>query len=102
MTDNFKQLVKNNEGYTVFDDEIKPEPINPTYKAAAVAPAPVKKNKTYTAPAQGQYKSKKSRYYKKPYYTKPTRTKRRRYSGAKRRSAHYGYAGQQRSTHRRR
>ena len=97
MTEEFKQLVQNNEEYTVFDDNIKPEPINPAKPVTAVSTVPAqKKSSSTTTATKSQYKKKKSGYYKKPYYTKPTRTKRKRYNGARRRSGRYGYAGRQR------
>ena len=99
MTEDFKQLVKSNEGYTVFDDDIKPEAINLAPKATALSAVPKSSSQTVK---KSEYKSKKSGYYKKPYYTKPTRTNRKRYNGAKRRSGHYGYAGRQRSIRHRR
>ena len=100
MTEDFKQLVKSNEGYTVFDDDIKPEAINPAHKATAVSAVP--NSTTKPKATKSEYKTKKSGYYKKPYYTKPKRTNRRRYNGAKRRSGRYGYAGRQRTIRHRR
>ena len=107
MTEEFKQMVESNEGYTVFEDDIKPEPINPTKQVApAVSAVPaVKKASSQTATATAskkQYKHKNSGYYKKPYYTKPKRTNRKRYNGARRRSGYHGSSGRLRSTHRRR
>lgn len=88
FTDDFKQLVKENEGYKVFDDGIRPEPNNPKPAAPKAAPTVVKKTK-------------KSSYYNNGY-TKPKYKSRRRYNGAKRRSGYHGYSGRGRWSHRRR
>lgn len=88
FTDDFKQLVKENEGYKVFDDGIRPEPNNPKPAAPKAAPTVVKKTK-------------KSSYYNNGY-TKPKYKNRRRYNGAKRRSGYHGYSGRGRWSHRRR
>ncbi len=93
LTEEFKQIVDSNEGCTVFNDNIKPEPVNPARQVAAVSPAPAKKTSSSHATSQKSYKTKKSGYYKKPYYTKPKRTNRKRYNGARRRSGRYGHAG---------
>ena len=100
LTENFKQLLKNNEDYKLFDDKLRPEPINPTQQASKPATTPVKQKSTFKSKSdnkQSEYKSKgkgyNSKYYKKKRYIKPTRTKRRRYNGAKRKSGRYGYAG---------
>ena len=118
LTEDFKQLLKNNDDYKLFDDKIKPEPINPTQKEAkpAAVAAPVKQKSTYkpkkeykqknyykqknnynykqkennsTDDNKGQYKYKK----KRKYYPKQERTNRRHYNGAKRKSGRYGYVG---------
>ena len=103
MTDAFKQIVNNNEEYNVFKDDIKPEPINPTRSSAVSTTATTTTKKKYDySSSKKSYKSGKSKYYQKKKYTKPTRTKRRRYNGAKRRSGHYGYAGRQHSSRRQR
>lgn len=110
FTEDFKQLLKNNDDIKVFDDDIKPEPINPTHQAAkpAVTTAPAKKKSTfksggnYNQPKKynNKYKYKKKRYYsgKKSYssYPKQEQTKLTRYSGAKRKSGRYGYSGKRR------
>ena len=93
LTEEFKQMVESNEGYTVFNDNIKPEPVNPARQVAAMSTAPAKKTSSSHATSQKSYKTKKSGYYKKPYYTKPKRTNRKRYNGARRRSGRYGHAG---------
>lgn len=94
MTKDFKQLVDGNEEYTVFKEDIKPEPINPSRASTAtsVTTATTKKKHDYT-PTKSGFKSGKSKYYQKKKYTRPTRTKRKRYNGAKRKSGRYGYAG---------
>ena len=107
LTEDFKQLLKNNGDIKVFDDDIKPESINPARNepkpTSTVAPA---KKSAYKS--GGEYKQKKSynkyrykkrRYYsgKKNYYgsgySKQGHTTRRHYSGAKRRSGRHGYSG---------
>ena len=93
LTEEFKQMVESNEGYTVFNDNIKPEPVNPARQVAAMSTAPAKNTSSSHATSQKSYKTKKSGYYKKPYYTKPKRTNRKRYNGARRRSGRYGHAG---------
>ena len=120
LTKDFKRLLKDNEDFTIYDEKIKPEPINSTPKsatpAAAMAPAKKTKSHQYDNYGSGKYNNykkhkryKKSRKYRNNYnnsfkqkYTTPTRTKQKRYSGAKRKSGRYGYAGQRRSKHRRR
>ena len=126
LTQEFQQMQANNEGFKIFDDEIKPEPINShsqeVTKAAPVAtkqkPVAKKKKKSYYNNYNRGYKNGykntykngyRNGYRKKGYYNqqgdstvKPTQTTKRRYSGAKRKSGRYGYAGQRRSTHRRR
>jgi len=84
FTEDFKQLLSNNDGYKVFD-EIKPEPINPTSQVTKPTTA-VKKKST------NSYKAKK---------LKPKRTKRRHYNGAKRKSGRRTYSAR-RSWNRRR
>ena len=121
FTQEFKQIQANNEGFKLFDEDIKPEPINsrsPEVKKAAPAASPKepvvkKKKKSYynNGYKRGYYNNRYKRGYRKGrgYYNqqgdssvKPTQTTRKRYSGAKRRSGRYGYAGQRRSSHRRR
>ena len=116
MTEDFKQLMANNDNYKLFDDKIKPEPINPIQKEskpAAVA-APVKQKSTYKQPKK-EYKQKsaykynngykkkdsqskdgyqiKYKYHKKKRSSRQEQTNRRHYNGAKRKSGRYGYAG---------
>ena len=109
FTPEFKQLMENNGDYKVYNDNIKPEPINPTHQAAkpAVAPAPAKKKKKNSYKSNGEYKQQKGhynkyKYKKKRYYSdkksysgasKQERTKRRHYSGAKRKSGYHSYSG---------
>ena len=126
LTRDFKQLLKDNEDYDIYDDNIKPEPINATSKSsvpeASTTTAPAKKKKSHqynnnygsgsNSSKYNNYKKynrryKKSRKYGNNYnsslqYSKPTQTTRKQYSGAKRRSGRYGYAGQRRWKHRRR
>ena len=123
LTQEFKKLQANNEGFKIFDDDIKPEPINSrSYEVKKATPAPVKqepvvkkkKKRSYYNKYNNGYRNSykhgyKRGYRKKGYYNqqgdstvKPTQTTKRRYSGAKRRSGRYGYAGQRRSSHRRR
>ena len=114
MTEDFKELLRNNDDYKLFDEKLKPEPINPTQKTSKLDETSVKKdNNTYkpkkSYKQKGEYKQKSEykqnseykqkdksygkKYYKKKRYSKPTRTKRRHYNGAKRKSGRYGYAG---------
>ncbi len=91
FTEDFKQLMENNGDYKLFDDDVRPEPINPTRETV----------KTLTTPAKTvKEKSSKSSYKYKSF--KPKHTKKRRYSGAKRRSGRYGYSGKRRWNHHRR
>ena len=114
MTEDFKELLRNNDDYKLFDEKLKPEPINPTQKTSKPDETSVKKdNNTYKSKKsykqKGEYKQKSeykqnreykqkdksysNKYYKKKRYSKPKRTKRRHYNGAKRKSGRYGYAG---------
>ena len=122
FTQEFKQIQANNEGFKLFDEDIKPEPINSrspeVKKAAPAAPKKepvVKKNKKKSYGngynKRGYYNNGYKQGYRKGkgYYknqgdssAKPAQTTKKRYSGAKRRSGRYGYAGQRRSSHRRR
>ncbi len=108
MTEDFKELLRNNDDYKLFDEKLKPEPINPTQKTSKPDETSVKKNNNTYKPKKsykqkGEYKqnseykqkdkSYSNKYYKKKRYSKPKRTKRRHYNGAKRKSGRYGYAG---------
>lgn len=73
FTEEFKQLLSNNEGYKVFSDDIKPEPVN----SSTPKPAPT---------VQAKKPAPKSTF-------KPTQTKKKRYNGAKRRFGRHGYSG---------
>ena len=78
FTEEFKQLLKQNTDYKVFDEAIKPEPINTaTVHKAVAAPVVAKKksNTDYNQSVKQKYKN------------------RRKYSGAKRRSGYHGYSG---------
>ena len=97
FTEDFKQLLKNNDDYKVYDDNIKPVPINPVRQAPAkpaVTPV-VKKEKPA---ASKYYQSKKKNYYN----SKPRHTRKRHYNGAKRRSGYHGYSGKRSWSRRRR
>ena len=83
MTKDFQLLVDNNEGFWVYKENPKPEDINPRTTAPAINTAVSKKAVT------------------KPV-VKPTRTKKTKYSGAKRRSGRYGNAGRRHWSRRRR
>lgn len=83
MTKDFQLLVDNNEGFWVYKENPKPEDINPRSTAPAINTAVSKKAVT------------------KPV-VKPTRTKKTKYSGAKRRSGRYGNAGRRHWSRRRR
>ena len=92
FTADFKQLMENNDEYKVFDENIKPEPINPTKPKpqAAVKTEPVVKKKPSKT-----YNSYNSSYSNKKHnqYVKPKHTKKRHYNGAKRKSGYHGYSG---------
>ena len=83
MTKDFQLLVDNNEGFWVYNENPKPEDINPRSTAPAINTAVSKKAVT------------------KPV-VKPRRTKKTKYSGAKRRSGRYGNAGRRHWSRRRR
>ncbi len=86
FTEEFKQLLKQNEDYKIFDESIKPEPIN----AATVS-------KAISTPVVAPKKPKSKSYYNSNYnykkQVKPRYRSRRKYSGAKRRSGYHGYSG---------
>ena len=84
LTAEFLQMQSHNEGYEIFEDKIKPEPNNPAPARPAVHVQPVVKKKKQTS---------KQSYYNNQKDVKPKYKKRRRYSGAKRRSGHHGYSG---------
>lgn len=92
LTAEFKQLQSHNEGYEVFNDNIKPEPINSTQARKAEPAKPVVKKKKSTS---------SSSYYKNQN-AKPKYKNRRRYSGVRRKSGYHGYSGKRRSSHHRR
>lgn len=103
LTHDFKQLVNNNEGYSMFKDKIKPEPINPAQKSTtttATQVAPAKKKSYQSSHSSGKYNNNYNYKYRK--YTKPKRTSRKRYNEAASKSGHHGYAGQRHWKHRRR
>ena len=92
FTADFKQLMDNNGDYKVYDDNIKPESINPTQPK----PQPVKAAEQVVKKKSNAYKSNAYNSYGKKKYqqeVKPKRTKRRHYNGAKRRSGYHGYSG---------
>ena len=115
LTEDFKQLMNGNDNYKLFDDKIKPEPINPTKAATKPAETPVKKKSTYQ-PKSGyekkkynskggnkyQYKRQYKYHHKKKRYSKPAQTSQKSYSGAKRKSGRYGRSGRRSWSHRRR
>ncbi len=115
LTEDFKQLMNGNDNYKLFDDKIKPEPINPTQAAPKPAETPVKKKSTYQ-PKSGyekkkynskdgnkyQYKRQYKYRHKKKRYSKPAQTSQKSYSGAKRKSGRYGRSGRRSWSHRRR
>ena len=94
MTEDFKELLRNNDDYKLFDEKLKPEPINPTQKTYKQK-GEYKQKSEYKQNSEYKQKDKSygKKYYKKKRYSKPTRTKRRHYNGAKRKSGRYGYAG---------
>ena len=99
FTADFKQLMDNNEDYKIYDENIKPEPINASQPKPK--PQPVKAAQPVVK-KQKSSKSYNNYYHKKSYQSsKPKRTSRRHYNGAKRRSGYHGYSGK-RSWNRRR
>ena len=79
FTEEFKQLLVQNEDYKVFDDNIKPEPVNKATAAKASTVVNTKKTSSTST-------------YKQPQ-VKPGYKSRKKYSGAKRRSGRHGYSG---------
>ena len=121
FTEEFKQLLKANDDYKVYDNHIKPEPINPVTatktafvsKPAAATTTSAKKssNSYYKRQHKHQYNHQYKRQYKRQYnrqykqqnqYVKPRYKSQKRYSGAKRKSGRYGYAGKRSWSRRRR
>ena len=121
FTEEFKQLLKANDDYKVYDNHIKPEPINPitatktafVSKPAAATTTSAKKssNSYYKRQHKHQYNHQYKRQYKRQYnrqykqqnqYVKPRYKNQKRYSGAKRKSGRYGYAGKRSWSRRRR
>lgn len=99
FTADFKQLMDNNEDYKIYDENIKPEPINASQPKPK--PQPIKAAQPVVK-KQKSSKSYNNYYHKKSYQSsKPKRTSRRHYNGAKRRSGYHGYSGK-RSWNRRR
>ena len=94
FTEDFKQLVKENEDIKVFDDNIKPEPLNGSSakKTTAATTTQVKKTKK-TSTVNSYYNSQ---------YVKPKQKSRKKYSGAKRKSGYPGYTGKRSWSRRRR
>ena len=86
FTEEFKQLLKQNEDYKIFDESIKPEPINAAMVSKAVS-TPV------VAPKKPKSKSYYNSNYNYKKQVKPRYRSRRKYSGAKRRSGYHGYSG---------
>ena len=84
FTEDFKQLVKHNDGYYMYPDDVKPEPINT--KSATSTPKPsttVKQAKSQTTGT----------------YVKPTQTKKKRYNGARHKSGRRGHAVRRQRSH---
>ena len=107
FTEEFKQLQHHNKGYKMFDNNLKPEPINASQApmATATTTLPTTAATNVSKPAAKQHV--KSNYYnndssKKNSWSKPKRTSRKKYSGAKRRSGYHGYSGRRHWSHRRR
>ena len=92
LTADFQQMQSHNEDYEIFEDKIKPEPNNPAPARPTVPVQPVVKKKKQPS---------KQSYYHHQKDVKPKYKKRRRYSGAKRRSGHHGYSGKRNWTRRR-
>lgn len=87
FTEEFKQLLKQNDDYKIFDESIKPEPINAATVSKAVSTPVVAPKKTKS---KNYYNSNFNNYKKQ---VKPRYRSRRKYSGAKRRSGYHGYSG---------
>ena len=110
LTKDFQSLLESNEGYSLYKEDIKPEPINQAPKAepkpSTVTPAK-KKTKPYNNYGSGKYyKNYKYKKSRKKYYNQENatqeQTNQKQYSGAKRKSGRYGSSGQRRWKHRRR
>lgn len=78
FTPEFKNMQAQNSDYKIYDDDIKPEPINPTSARQAPTSTP---------------SVKKSYGTHKKQYVKPRYKSRRKYSGARRRSGYHNYSG---------
>ena len=73
LTKGFAQLLESNDGYQVFNESIKPEPVNLSRQPsiAASLSAPVPKGNTVSNPSSSGYHQKKTKYtrqYKKNRY----------------------------------
>ena len=105
FTEEFKQLHQHNGDYKMFDNKLKPEPINATQTPVAVA-TPAVPATTYGNKPAAKNHVKTNLYYndsnKKKSSVKPTRTSRNKYSGAKRKSGYHGYSGKRHWSRRRR
>jgi hypothetical protein len=99
LTTSFKQLLANNDGYSLFEDKISPEPVNATRNTTTASQTVVEKSKSSSS--SKSYNTGNKYKYRK-YSPKPRHTSRRHYSGVKSKSGRYGYAGQRRWRHRRR
>jgi hypothetical protein len=99
FTEDFKQLQEINDDYSLFDEKIKPEPVNSTRQPQALYQQPAVKKADVNKTAVK--KSSTGKGYQKQQF-KPKRTKKRYYNGAKRRSGRYGYTGKRRSSRRQR
>lgn len=97
FTEEFKQLLELNDDYSLYDEKIKPEPINATQHSHEVKKVEPKKSTVVSNTA-----GKQQRHYNNKQQFKPKRTKKRYYNGAKRKSGHYGYAGKRHWNRRRR
>ena len=106
FTEEYKQMQEHNEGYHLYKDKIKPEPINPRPAAKAQAKSKVKeqaKVQTKKSYRNYYYNSNKndSSANKKQYFNSKYKSK-KRYSGARRKSGYHSYSGKRSWSHRRR
>ena len=106
FTEEFKQLQQYNKDYKMFDNALKPEPINASQTPAAVVAPVASSTISHESKPAAKHHVKSKHYYndssKKKSWVKPTRTSRKRYSGAKRRSGYHGYSGKRHWSRRRR
>ena len=111
FTEDYKQMQEHNEGYHIYSDKVKPEPINPR-SAVNTQPKPQVKSQSKHHYNKSYHKSSRSHYYyngskndtnaSKKQYFKPRYKSKRKYSGARHKSGYRSYSGKRHWSHRRR